>query len=88
MDIISKKSVAEMAQDDDAQQCDTDFEIKLGVTGMSMVFDFNQWFEAESSHVVEEWSMGSFSMSNMNFTLVAKPYVYQEKFRLMLVDSA
>ena len=77
-----------MAQDDDAQQCDTDFEIKLGVTGMSMVFDFNQWFEAESSHVVEEWSMGSFSMSNMNFTLVAKPYVYQEKFRLMLVDSA
>lgn len=35
-----------------------------------MVFDFNQWFESEGSKVTEEWGMGSFSMTNMNFTLV------------------
>ena len=31
--------------------------------------------------------MGSFSMTNMNFTLVAQPYVYQEKFRLKNFDD-
>jgi len=39
-------------------QCDTDFEIQFGITGLSMVFDFNQWFEVESSFVAEEWGMG------------------------------
>ena len=92
MDFINKKSSSlvdnTVTNEDDQYQCDADFVIKLGVTGLSMVFDFNQWFEAESSHVVEEWSMGSFSMTNMNFTLVAQPYVYQEKFRLMIMDDS
>ena len=60
-----------MVREEEIKQCDTDFVIQLKVTGMSMVFDFNQWFEAESSHVVEEWSLGTFQMTNMNFTLVA-----------------
>ena len=51
-----------------------------------MVFDFNQWFEAESSSVSEENAMGSFSLTNMNFTLVAQPYVKNENFRLKIKD--
>ena len=83
VDLISKSPASET----DGKQCDTDFEIQLGVTGMSMVFDFNQWFEAESSYVTEELGMGSISLTNMNFTLVADPYVNQEKFRLKIKDS-
>jgi len=53
-----------------------------------MIFDFDQWFEAESNLVLEEWSMGSLSLTNLNFTLVAQPYVNQEKFRLKIKDHS
>ena len=85
IDFISNSGM--VAQSENSNQCDTDFVIQLGVTGISMVFDFNVWIEVESSHVLEEQSMGSFQMTNMNFTLVAQPYVYQEKFRLKNLDK-
>ena len=56
-------------------QCETDFEMNLKITGISMVFDFDQWFEVESNYVVEEWGMGSFTVPNMTFTMLAEPYV-------------
>ena len=51
-----------------------------------MVFEFDQWFEAESSYVVEEWGMGTFTLKNMTFTLLAEPYIHQEKFRIKIKD--
>ena len=56
-------------------KCETDFEIYMKITGISMVFDFDQWFEVESNYVVEEWGMGSFTVPNMTFTMLAEPYV-------------
>lgn len=47
----------------------------MKITGISMVFDFDQWFEVESNYVVEEWGMGSFTVPNMTFTMLAEPYV-------------
>ena len=64
----------------------TNFEIFLKVTGVSMVFEFDQWFEAESSYVVEEWGMGTFTLKNMTLTLLLEPYIHQEKFRIKIKE--
>ena len=58
----------------------------MKITGLSMVFDFEQWFEVESSYVVEEWGIGTFTLQNMTFTLKAQPYAIQEKFRIKIID--
>ena len=52
-----------------------------------MVFEFDQWLEVESNQVIEEWGMGQFSLPNMTFTILAEPYVHQEKFRLKIKDQ-
>ena len=52
-----------------------------------MVFEFDQWFEAESSYVVEEWGMGTFTLKNMTLTLLLEPYIHQEKFRTKIKDQ-
>lgn len=55
--------------------CETDFDMILKFTGVSMVFEFDQWFETESSSVTEEAARGEFHLPNMTFTLQAMPYV-------------
>jgi len=67
-------------------KCISDFELVFKVSGFNMVFDFEQWLEAESSYVVEEWGMGTFTMKNMTFTLKTTPYINQEKMRIKIQD--
>ena len=71
----------------DAHDCISDFGLTVKVTGISMVFEFDQWLEVESNQVVEEWGMGQFTLSNMTFTLHTLPYVHQEKFRVKIKDK-
>ena len=56
IDFISNVSASEEAK------CISDFELLFKVSGLNMVFDFEQWLEAESSYVVEEWGKGTFSV--------------------------
>lgn len=60
----------------DANDCVSDFGLTLKLTGMSMMFEFDQWLEVESNKVVEEWAMGQFSLPNLSFTLQLEPYVH------------
>ena len=98
--LMSKVTLADVDMDDahfsidfqsevagDDVKCVTDFEIALKLTNFSMVFEFEQWFEAESSVVVEEWGAGRLSLPNMTFNLLVEPYVNQEKFRLKIKDQ-
>ena len=72
----------------EGDKCQTDFEINLKLTGLSMVFEFDQWLETEQQRVTEESGMGAFHLPNMTFTLRFVPYVNQEKFRLKLRENA
>jgi len=82
----SRLTVDLLSKSPESTVCQTDFEVYLKLTGISMVFGFDQWFETESSRVVEEYGMGSFHLPNMTFTMQAQPYVKQEKFRLQIND--
>ena len=67
-------------------RCETDFEILMRITDLSMVFEFDQWIEVESSFVIEEWGLGTFLLPNMTFSIAVEPYVNQDKFRLKIKD--
>ena len=74
------------AQPSDEIKCETDFEMQLKMSGAKTVFVFDQWSEAESSQVIEEAGMGSFTLPNVTFTATLLPYVHNEKFRVKISE--
>ena len=71
----------------DDTTCIQDFKIELKLEGAEVAFQFQQWLEAESSTVEEEWGVGSFTMTDAEFNIVMVPYIQNNNFRLRILED-
>jgi len=64
-----------------------DFKAELKVDGIEVTFSFKQWLEAESSVVEEEWGVGSFTLTDAEFSVVTVPFVKNNNLRLKIAEE-
>lgn len=75
------------AQASGSPQCVEDFSIELSIKGGSLEVSFQQWLEAESSKVQQEWGVGSFTLMDFSFSVTLDPFIVNNNFRLNIVDT-
>ena len=85
--VINFEITSKTHQFEQGSNCEDPFEITVHISNAALTLRFNQIFELESNDIVDERDVGRYIISDFTFDTTMQPFVYQEKFRLHLLES-